>query len=75
MRYYFDIRDDFYAVSDADGGDFATVDEARREAIAIAVSIARDVFNASGSQLTVTVRDEVKPLLELTLTLSHNDVA
>jgi hypothetical protein len=75
MRFYFDIQDDFYIASDDAGGDFPSVEAARREAVTVATSIARDLFMANGSQVTVTVRDDVKPLWQMTVTLTRKDCA
>lgn len=48
MRYYFDVEDDFLAVSDSEGTEYAGLEPATREAIIAATSIARDVFNVEG---------------------------
>jgi hypothetical protein len=69
MRFYFDIRDDFYVSTDTDGLILTDVESARKEAIAAATSIAEDVFKAKGSQVMLSVRDEVNTLFELTITL------
>jgi hypothetical protein len=74
MRFYFDIRDDFYALTDTDGLVCPDVESAKKEAISAATSIARDVFEAKGSQVVVSVRDEVKLLFEMTVTLKQNDL-
>ncbi len=74
MRYYFDIRDDFLAVSDDEGAEHASVEAARKEAIATLTSIARDVFASKGSQVTVTVRTEDGPLFEMTVTLGLKEL-
>lgn len=73
MRYYFDIRDDFLAVSDGEGAEYASVEAARKEAIVTVTSIARDVFTSRGSQVTVTVRSEDGPLFEMTVTLGRKE--
>ena len=70
MRFYFDIHDDFYSSPDRDGGDFPNVQAAWIEAVTVATSIARDVFTAKGTQVTVSVRDDIQPLFEMTLTLT-----
>lgn len=73
MRYYFDIRDDFFAVSDGEGTEYISLEAARKEAIVTVTSIARDVFTAKGSQVTVTVRSEDGPLFEMTVTLGRKE--
>jgi hypothetical protein len=42
-------------------------------AIAAAASIAKDVFSAKGSEVTLSVRDEVKLLFEMVVTLKQHD--
>ncbi|WP_456683338.1 DUF6894 family protein [Bradyrhizobium sp. S3.14.4] len=39
MRYYFDIQDDFVAVSDSEGTEYGSLEVATREAIAAVTSI------------------------------------
>jgi hypothetical protein len=73
MRFYFDIRDDFYSATDHDGVNLPTVDAARKEGSDIAASIARDLFRSSGSRVVVTVRNDERPVFELTLTLTQED--
>jgi hypothetical protein len=70
MRFYFDIHDDYYSAQDEQGIDLANAEAARQHANKVATSVACDVFEASGSQLTVTVRDGTRPLFALVLTLS-----
>jgi len=74
MRYFFDIRDDFLALPDEEGAEHASLEAARKEAIVTATSIARDVFTANGSQVTVTVRGEDGPVFELTVALSRKEL-
>ena len=74
MRYYFDVRDDFYSAEDEKGEELADVDAARREAVRVATSIAGDVFGADGSSITVRVRDQVQPLFELRVSLSRREL-
>jgi hypothetical protein len=74
MRYYFDIEDDFLAVSDSEGTEYASLEVATREAIIAATSIARDVFTSKGSQVTLTVRDEDRPLFEMTVRLARREI-
>jgi hypothetical protein len=69
MRYFFDIRDDFYAANDDDGAEFSDPATARREAVKVATSIAEDIFTAHGSQIAVTVRDNEGPLFEIIVNL------
>jgi hypothetical protein len=74
MRYFFDIRDDFYSADDADGEELSGVDAAHREAVKVATSIAGDLFIAKGSEITVTVRDEQRPLFAISVNLSRKDL-
>jgi|APAra7269097635_1048570.scaffolds.fasta_scaffold11507_2 hypothetical protein len=74
MRYYFDIEDDFLAVSDSEGTEYASLEVATREAIVAATSIARDVFTSKGSQVTVTVRNEDRPLFEMTVRMARRQL-
>ena len=73
MRYYFDIQDDFFAVSDDEGTEYASIEAARKEAIVTATSIARDVFTSKGSRVMVVVRSEDRPLFEMTVTLGRQE--
>lgn len=74
MRYFFDIRDDFYASDDPDGEELAGPEAARREAIKIATSIAGDVFVSNGAKVAVTVRDGQRSLFEVIVTLSAEEI-
>lgn len=74
MRYFFDIEDDFLAVSDSEGTEYANLEVATREAIIAATSIARDVFTSKGSQVTVTVRNEERPLFEMTVRMARKEL-
>jgi hypothetical protein len=67
MRYYFDLHDDVFSAEDKDGVDLPSVENARQKAIDIARSVARDLFNANGSNVLVTVRNDTKPLFALTV--------
>jgi hypothetical protein len=73
MRYYFDIQDDFLAVSDSEGTEYSSLEVATREAIVTATSIARDVFTAKGSQVTLTVRSQDRALFEMTVRLARKE--
>ncbi|RXT36367.1 DUF6894 family protein [Bradyrhizobium betae] len=74
MRYYFDIADDFLAVSDSEGTEYASLEVATKEAIIAVTSIARDVFTSKGSQVTVTVRNEDRPLFEMTVRMARRQL-
>jgi Domain of unknown function (DUF6894) len=74
MRYFFDIRDDFFAAEDDQGEELAGPDIARREAVKVATSIAEDLFVANGSEITVIVRDEERPLFEIIVNLRTRDL-
>lgn len=73
MRYFFDIRDDFYSADDDAGEEFPSLDDARREAVKIATSVASDIFMARGSEVRVVVRGEQQPVLEVTVKLSTRE--
>jgi hypothetical protein len=70
MRYYFDVEDDFYSAVDSSGVDLRSEEAARKEAHRLAAGIAFDLLNTGGSRLSVKVRDDLKVLLEVSLTLS-----
>ena len=74
MRYFFDIEDDFLTVSDSEGTEYASLEVATKEAIIAATSIARDVFTSKGSQVTVTVRDEDRPLFQMTVRMARKEL-
>ena len=74
MRYYFDIRDNFYASEDDLGVEMSGVDAARQEAVKVASSIAGEVFLAKGSEVIVRVRDQERPLFEVALSLCERDL-
>lgn len=74
MRYYFDTQDDFLALSDTEGTEYASLEVATREAIITATAIARDVFTAKGSQVTVTVRTEDSALFEMTIRMARKEL-
>jgi hypothetical protein len=74
MRFYFDIKDDFFAAVDEDGAELPSQEAAEREAIAMATSVARDVFSSRGMEVLVTVRSEKQPLFELKVTAARKDL-
>lgn len=74
MRYFFDIRDDFYSADDDTGEELPSINAARREAVVIATSVASDLFAEPGSEVRIVVRDEGGPLLEVTVKLSTNEL-
>ncbi|MGC2775167.1 MAG: hypothetical protein WA418_05940 [Bradyrhizobium sp.] len=74
MRYFFDIRDNFYAADDEDGVEYSDSAAARREALKVATSIAEDLFIANGSEISVTVRDKDGPLFELIVNLQTKEL-
>jgi hypothetical protein len=71
MRFYFDIKDDFFAAADDEGADHSDIGAAEKEAIATATSVARDVFASGGSHVTVTLRNDEHAVLELVVTLAR----
>jgi hypothetical protein len=74
MRYFFDIRDDFYAAVDDEGLELPDFNAARREAVRVATAIARDVFAADGAEITVTIRSEEESLFDINITLRTKDL-
>jgi hypothetical protein len=70
-RYYFDVTDDRGSVTDVEGIQFATIEEAKAEASRALAEIARDrVPGPDRLIFLVAVRDERKhPLFEVRLTL------
>jgi len=73
MRFYFDIDDDHYSAKDGEGIDLPNIQAAHQHANRVSTSVACDVFDANGSKVIVTVRDDLQPLLSLTLTLSREE--
>jgi hypothetical protein len=71
MRFYFDIKDDFFAAADDEGADHPDARAAEKEAIATAASVARDVFTSGGSHVIVTLRNDEQSVLELAITLAR----
>jgi len=69
MRFYFDVHDEIYSAVDNDGTTLHQVEDARKKANQIATAIARDVFDANGSKISVTVRDQNKILFVMTISL------
>jgi hypothetical protein len=69
MRFYFDVHDEIYSAVDNDGTTLLQLEDARKKANDIATAIARDVFDANGSKLSVTVRDQSKILFVMTISL------
>jgi hypothetical protein len=70
MRFYFDIEDDHYSAKDENGVDLSNVDAARQHASKVATSVAWDLFEAGGSKVVVTVRDETRSRLAVSVELS-----
>jgi hypothetical protein len=70
MRFFFDIDDDHYSAKDGNGVDLPDVDAARQHASKVATSVAYDLFEAGGSKVVVTVRDDARSRLALSVELS-----
>ena len=69
-RYYFDIADDQYSIADTEGADFSEPEAAKREAIMIATSIARDLFpSGGGARVSVSVREQQERLFTATVAM------
>ena len=74
MRFYFDVKDDFFAAIDEEGTELASLKAAERDAIAMATAVARDLFSSRGTEVLVTVRDGKQPLFELRITAARKDL-
>jgi hypothetical protein len=74
MRFYFDIKDDFFAAIDEEGAELPSLEAAERDAMATATAVARDVFSSRGTEVLITVRNERQPLFELRLTAARKDL-
>ena len=70
MRFFFDIRDDLTATSDTEGMEFPSVAMAQTEAIRAAAELGSELFLSNISQLTITVRDDSRALLEVEVRMS-----
>lgn len=73
-RYYFDIDDDQYSIADTDGADLPGPEAAKREAIAIATSIARDIFPSGGAKVSVSVREQEERLFTATVAMEFTQL-
>ena len=70
MRFFFDIRDDLMFTPDAEGLELASLAMAEHEAVKAAAALGADLFPSNVSQLTVTVRDGSRALLEVEVRIS-----
>jgi uncharacterized protein DUF6894 len=69
-RFYFDVEDDRFSITDTDGEELADFEAARRHAIATAAAVARDTFpGRADGKVAVTVRTEDRTLFEATVRL------
>ena len=69
-RFYFDIVDDTFSITDTDGEELADFEAARHHAIATAAAVARDTFpTRADGKVAVTVRTEDRTLFEATVLL------
>jgi hypothetical protein len=57
-RYFFDVRQSDGLTTDTEGEELADIDAASREAALAAVHLAKEHLSATGSTLTVEVRNE-----------------
>lgn len=74
-RYFFDIDDDQYSIQDIHGSDLPGPDAAKKEAIMVATSIARDIFpSGGGARVSVKVRDERDPLFLATVVMNFEQL-
>lgn len=74
-RYYFDIDDDQYSIADTHGADLSGPEAAKKEAIMIATSIARDIFpSGGGARVSVSVRDEQERLFTATVAMEFTEL-
>jgi hypothetical protein len=68
-RFYFDFDDDDGTFIDKDGGEFADLAAARREAMASLGEAARDFCRRSpGGRLAIFIRSDEGPIVELSAT-------
>ncbi|KRR27636.1 DUF6894 family protein [Bradyrhizobium retamae] len=69
-RYFFDIDDDQFSISDTVGLDCPSLEAASKEAVRVAACIAKDLFSSgAGTRITVRVRDIDQQVFEATLLL------
>lgn len=69
-RYFFDLDDDQLSTTDDHGEDFPGLEAAERNAIAVATSVARDLFPSGGNRVTVRIRDQATAVFEATVSLT-----
>ncbi len=69
-RFHFDIHENGRVIPDEDGRDFATENDARKEAVLTGASLAHDAFIAgSARSIVVDVREAGAPFLKVSITL------
>ena len=74
-RYYFDINDDQFSIVDTHGTDLSGLEAAKKEAVMIATSIARDIFpSGGGASVRINVRDEHTRLFTATVALQLTEL-
>ena len=66
-RYYFDIYDDQFTITDDQGEELAGLEPAKKHAIEVAASVGKDIFPKGHSKVTVIVRDDERPVFEATV--------
>ena len=69
-RYYFDIYDDQFTISDDLGEELAGFEPAKTHAVGIATSVAKDIFPKGHSKVRVVVRHEAHPIFEAAVLLT-----
>jgi hypothetical protein len=75
-RFHFDISENHHFTRDDEGQEFADVKAARKEAVEIGASIARESFmSGMADHVVIDVRDNHAPLLKISITLDVEDTA
>ena len=72
-RYYFDIREGDEIFPDEEGLELATIEKVQEEAARSLADMARDAvgtLGTSGQQMSIEVRDESGPVLQLKFTFA-----
>jgi hypothetical protein len=71
--YHFDFRDNEKLVPDEQGTDIVDLETAKIEAIRVLAELARGIERPEHHVLSIDVRDDHKPLLQVSLTLDIQD--
>jgi hypothetical protein len=72
MRYFFDMREGDEIAPDEEGMELRTMEAVQEEAARTLADMARDAIrgrtNGSGHQMSIEVRDEVGPVMQVKFT-------